>query len=336
LFKNKVTEAAPRAEQYVEPVPQQFGNRYLGPRGRAQAEKEIADAKARAISATEKPAIQHKEPKGEGKIGPGMQQLGMRTYLVKDDDMHAVFAAGDKMVNHLPGQSPKEQQYMEWQKEASRWAYAFDGHGHPSPGAPPKIDDHVGKNKEAKAVMRKQWTSAAAWQTGAGLAVDFDTPTSVFGSRKDKGTPGCLSASPTNLTGKKKEILTRDKITDGLEGLPRKWKGTLELGARGDGQCTTTRPETAMEETGRQGARRGGSDFMRCAAPDHLQKKFGKTGPGSSMVFGGGKRKIDEERVVEAMHPVDAMRSGARMGENRINFKPSSRVATRRGVGACR
>ena len=67
-----------------------FGNRYLGPRGRAQAEKELADAKARAISATEKPAIQHKEPKKEGKIGPGMQQLGMRTYLVKDDDMHAV------------------------------------------------------------------------------------------------------------------------------------------------------------------------------------------------------------------------------------------------------
>ena len=49
-----------------------------------------------------------------------------------------------------------------------------------------------------------------------------------------------LSASPTNLTGKKKEILTRDKITDGLEGLPRKWKGTLELGARGDGQCPHT------------------------------------------------------------------------------------------------
>merc|ERR1719171_457362 len=98
----------------------------------------------------------------------------------------------------VPKENPraaKEQAYAEWQRDAAEWANAFDGHGRSPPGPPPKMEPN-NLERNSKLAVRRQWESVSQWNTGAGLAVDFSTSTAVFGSRKDKGTPGCLSISP--------------------------------------------------------------------------------------------------------------------------------------------
>ena len=52
-----------------------------------------------------------------------------------------------------------------------------------------------------------------------------------------------------------------------------------------------------------------------------MQKKFGKTGPGSSMVFGGGKRKIDEERVTR--NSPDKFQDFPRFSANHLERPPN-------------
>jgi hypothetical protein len=317
LFKNKVNDTAPPAPQYIQPLPQQFGNSKLGPLGRAQAEK--------ALEAARKGQIKTRQETRPGQeagvqfdlgekpaIGPGMINRGYRTYIAKQEEVPDVQAS--------TGPSPKQLEYAQWQKDANRWATSFDGHGRSPPGPPPKQEKTADEDRMgSREVLRKQWDSATQWNTGAGLAVDFTTPTAAYGLRKDKGTPGSYTGSHANLGGKKKEILANDKFysSDGLEGMPRKWKGTLELGV-------TTRPESATAEAG---GRRGGSDWLRCAAPNNQRKKFGGVERAVDKLErrNGRLADVDTYKVQKAMHPIDVQRTGVN-GENRLCFKPRVRT----------
>jgi hypothetical protein len=170
------------------------------------------------------------------------------------------------------------------------------------------------KDLEPSTALRRQWNTCTEWNAGAGLAVDFSTTTAFYGPRKDKGNPGCISFDPKQLTGKRKEALTSTRSSDGLEGLPRQWKGPL-------GNGPPTRPGRAVDEPILGD---GGGDWLRSPVGPAKSLRDSMRGIESAGRKKNAKEIIPKERVTEAMKPIEAYRTGARGGA-RLSFKPPLR-----------